>query len=50
MDQDNRVLSRKGARELTAQETEHVSGGAHTATACTFNAKALTHDGDLNEC
>jgi hypothetical protein len=50
MDQDNRVLSRKGARELTPHETEHVSGGAHTLTACTFNATSLTHDGDLSEC
>jgi hypothetical protein len=29
-DDNNRVLSRRGARDLTAEEQIRVSGGAHT--------------------
>lgn len=46
----NRVLSRIGARELTPKEVEHVSGGVHTETVCSFNAKTKTADGDPGEC
>lgn len=53
---DNRVLSRQGARELTAAETESV-GGASVTNACSFihlnlrtttvtGADCDTHDSD----
>lgn len=50
--QDNRVLGRTGARELTPKEVEIVSGGSptHTETVCSFNFKTKTADGDLGEC
>ncbi len=47
---NNRVLSRTGARELTPKETEHVSGGVRTTTVCTFNSKTNLPDGDVGEC
>ncbi len=49
---ENRVLARKGARELTAREIEHVSGGVilRTNTACTFALQYPSPDGDTNEC
>lgn len=50
--QDNRVLSRIGARELTRREMEHVSGGSaiRTTTVCTaLNVKGQI-DGDWGEC
>jgi hypothetical protein len=50
----NRVLSRIGARELTAKEAEFVCGGRHspphTNTACTFAAQSKQADGDTGEC
>jgi hypothetical protein len=46
----NRVLNRIGARELTPKEVGNVSGGLHTETACTFNAKTKHADGDVGEC
>ncbi len=45
-----RVLSRRGARELTPEEIESVSGGIHTNTACTFDASTKQPDGDVGEC
>ena len=38
MHQDNRVLTRRGARELTVEETERTNGGfrIHTEAPCTF--------------
>jgi hypothetical protein len=48
MKQDNRVLGRKGARELTAQETERIHGAIRTTTVCTFYDGKL--DGDPGEC
>jgi hypothetical protein len=48
-----RVLSRQGARELTPQEAERISGGdrkAHTETVCTFNSTTQKPDGDVGEC
>jgi hypothetical protein len=52
MNQDNRVLGRMGARELTSREIDHVTGGVLTETVCTFNYKTHTADGDvfLGEC
>jgi hypothetical protein len=34
--QDNRVLQRIGARELTRDEVETITGGVRTLTICTF--------------
>jgi hypothetical protein len=57
MDQENkklrgRVLGRVGARELTPRELDHVAGGFHTETVCTFNSQTRTADGDsqIGEC
>ena len=49
---DTRVLGRIGARELTSQELDHVTGGIHTLTVCTFNEVTRKADGDvsLGEC
>ncbi|HEX4603075.1 MAG TPA: hypothetical protein VH724_03710, partial [Candidatus Angelobacter sp.] len=44
MDKDNRVLGRRGARDLNEQEVEQVSGGIRTLTLCTAGEK--TPDGD----
>jgi len=44
---NNRVLSRKGARELTAQEVELVSGsGPYNTNVITVNPKTGQRDGD----
>ena len=48
MNQDNRVLGRMGARELTEEEAGFVTGGIRTATVCT--AFGGTNDGDPGEC
>jgi hypothetical protein len=50
--QGERVLGRVGARELTPQEIDHVTGGVHTETVCSFNWQTHTADGDvlLGEC
>jgi hypothetical protein len=48
MNQDNRVLSRIGARELTEQEASQVTGGLRTLTVCTFFDGKV--DGDTGEC
>lgn len=48
MNQDNRVLGRKGARELTPRETEHICGAVRTETVCSFGPKGP--DGDIGEC
>ena len=50
--EDNRVLNRIGARDLTPKETELVNGGSgpHTTTVCTFEITAKSHDGDIGEC
>jgi hypothetical protein len=53
MNQDNRVLARMQARDLTDNEIQVVSGGSvHTNTACTFavSAAGTAADGDVNEC
>lgn len=47
-EEDNRVLARSQARDLTDQEAAKVSGGVHTETVCTFRGGAL--DGDPGEC
>jgi hypothetical protein len=49
MTDQNRVLLRKGARELNEQEAAQVAGGLRTATVCSccINGKP---DGDPGEC
>jgi hypothetical protein len=51
MTDENRVLIRRGARDLSTQEMERVTGGLRTATFCSINAKGQ-RDGDvsLGEC
>ncbi len=53
MNDQNRVVVRRGARTLSPEEIDHVNGATvHTLTACTFNFAATTADGDvkLGEC
>lgn len=52
MNQDNRVLGRKGARELNSNEAEHVNGSlrVHTETVCTLFGGVLDGDVKLGEC
>lgn len=45
----NRVLCRKGARILTADETEFVSGSFALTNVCTAPNR-LTHTGDADGC
>jgi hypothetical protein len=51
MNDQNRVLVRKGARDLNEHEVAQVNGGLRTLTACTL-AAAGTADGDTfhSEC
>ena len=51
MGQENRVLCRNGARELTPTEADLINGGLRTLTLCTIGASAQ-RDGDvsLGEC
>jgi len=49
-DGNNRVLTRRGARELNEQEVERVSGGFRTLTACTFVATGADGDASIGEC
>jgi hypothetical protein len=52
MKDNNRILVRRGAREMSEQEVAQVHGGTpHTNTACTFSALS-TSDGDkgIGEC
>lgn len=45
--EDNRVLSRLRARELSAAELDHVGGGFIIKTGgCTFDPKTCTMDHD----
>jgi hypothetical protein len=52
MHDDNRVLSRRGARELNAEEIDRVGGSINTDTACTWDPKRGAADGDafIGEC
>jgi len=53
MNDENRVLIRRGARALSEQEVEHVGGGIRTATLCTApTSKNGSLDGDtfMSEC
>jgi hypothetical protein len=46
MNENNRVLSRQNARELTPAEVEHVSGNINTLTICSWNPSTSTKDCD----
>ena len=46
MNNDNRVLSRQNARELTPAEVDHVSGNINTLTICSWNPTLGTKDCD----
>ena len=52
MEDQNRVLVRNGARELTQEEVERISGGLRTLTPCTIGLTAAHRDGDVSigEC
>jgi hypothetical protein len=51
MNDQNRVLIRRGARDLSAEEMERVSGGWRTSTFCSINSLGQ-RDGDtfIGEC
>jgi hypothetical protein len=51
MNNENRVLIRRGARDLSTQEMEQVTGGLRTATFSSINQLGQ-RDGDvsLGEC
>ena len=53
MNDQNRVLLRRGARALSEEEVARVSGGLHTETVCTVpTANCANKDGDasIGEC
>ena len=54
MDNDNRVLTRRGARELSEQEVETVQGAfqRRTLTPCFIDKKQQLLNGDqtIGEC
>jgi len=49
MNDQNRVLARRGARDLDEHEIDQVCGGLRTATKCSLTAAGAL-DGDLHEC
>jgi hypothetical protein len=53
MNDQNRVLLRQGAREMSVEETERVGGGLRTETLCTIPTTTCPNkDGDaqIGEC
>jgi hypothetical protein len=46
MNDNNRVLSRRNARELTPAEVDHVTGSINTLTICSTTPKTGTTDCD----
>jgi hypothetical protein len=49
MNEQNRVLVRRGARLLNEEEIQSVGGGIHTETACTVpTATCPNKDGDAS--
>lgn len=52
MEQNDRVLGRLGARELSEQEVQIVSGSFQhrTLTPCFMNEKRQLFAGDTSEC
>jgi hypothetical protein len=49
---ENRVLSRQGARTLTIEEVDEVNGRGHvpTQTVCTFDRRIGFADSDIESC
>jgi hypothetical protein len=49
---EDRVLNRRGARQLAPEEVRIISGanGTGTETLCSFNPVTKMADGDLHEC
>lgn len=50
MNDQNRVLIRRGARDLDEKEIAQVSGGLRTATVCTLGPTGRDGDTFLHEC
>jgi len=51
MNDQNRVLIRTGARELTQEEVEHINGGGFVHTnVITWGPNGRDGDGLLGEC
>jgi hypothetical protein len=52
MKEQDRVLIRRGARELTPTEADLINGGLRTLTLCTIGGVTAQRDGDvsLGEC
>jgi hypothetical protein len=51
MNDQNRVLGRRGARDLDEHEIERVAGGLRTATKCSVTpAGAMDGDAFHSEC
>lgn len=51
--ENNRVLGRRGARELNEEEAKKIQGGFGTATAMTCTTANIFHpngDGDGRDC
>jgi len=50
--ESNRVLSRRGARTLNAEEVNSVIGSGHvpTQSVCTFDARIAGPDNDTEGC
>jgi len=50
--ENNRVMMRRGARELSQQEVESVSGGLRMAAVCTVTVNPFTGsmDSDSHPC
>ena len=48
LQETDRVLGRAGARDLSEQELQQITGGLNTA-ACTFDPIACTVDGDCSK-
>jgi len=48
--EENRVIMRQGARELTPDELSTVVGAIQTKTKCTFDPVTQHVDGDTGEC
>jgi hypothetical protein len=46
MNENNRVLSRQNARELTPAEVDHVNGNINTLTICSWSPATGTKDCD----
>lgn len=49
MNNQNRVLLRQGARDLTEQEVQQVNGALRTLTLCSCCINGHV-DGDIGEC